>query len=157
MYLNRRRILSVLSVAAVLPLIPFTAAVAERRGTREEAQAMVEQAIELFRTDGVEATIAAINMPHTRFMKADLYVFVIAPEGRTVAHGFDHSRIGLDVAMLSDPSGKPYGRELLAATAEGIWVDYTWRDPMTETMEPKSTWAKKVDGYIFACGVYTPA
>ena len=155
MPLNRRQILTSLSLAALLPLVPFAAA-AERRGTREEAQAMVEEAIALFKAEGPEATIAAINMPHTKFLKSDLYVFLIGPGGRTVAHGFDQSRVGLDVGVLVDQTGKPYGRELLTATPEGIWVDYTWRDPLTDIMEPKSTWAKKVDDFIFGCGVYMP-
>lgn len=154
--INRRHFLQALSIAGVLSLAPAAIAASGEHGTREGAQALVEEAIGLLRSEGAEALAAEVNAPNTRFLKGDLYVFVVGPEGRTIAHGFDQSRVGLDLSTLVDGDGKAYGKELLAATEEGSWVDYKWKDPLTGMVEPKSTWAKKVDDYIIACGVYMP-
>lgn len=157
--MKRRHLLAIAGIAGVLSLVPFApfATLADEKDDREQAKAMVEEAIALFRAKGAEAVIAAVNMPGTTFLKGDLYVFIIGPHGRTVAHGFDHTRIGLQVAGLVDADGKPYGRELMKATTSGKWVDYKWVEPTTRHLEPKSTWIKRFDDYIFGCGVYKPA
>ena len=152
--ITRRQLLIAASAAGVLSLVPGPALAVDANKDREQAQAMVEEAITLFRDQGADAVIDAVNAPGTSFLKGDLYVFIIGPNGRTVAHGFDQSRVGLAVANLVDQDGKPYGKELLKATPEGLWVDYKWLEPTTRKFEPKSSWVKRYDDYIFGCGVY---
>lgn len=158
--MNRRHLLAAGGIAGVLALMPFAAfstLANEEKSDRDAARAMVDDAITLFRTKGAQAAIAAVNMPATKFLKGDLYVFIIGPNGRIVAHGFDHSRIGLQVAGLVDMDGKHYGRQILKATTGGKWVDYKWVEPTTRKFAPKSSWVKRYDDYIFGCGVYRPA
>jgi hypothetical protein len=57
---------------------------------------------------------------------------------------------------LRDVRGKSFGDKILAATPEGVWVDYYWRNYAFRRNEQKSSFAKKVDDYIFVCGYYIP-
>ena len=58
---------------------------------------------------------------------------------------------------IVDVTGKNLGKEIVeSANEEGAWVDYVWRDPLTEADVPKTSWIVRHDGYIFGCGVYKP-
>ena len=56
-----------------------------------------------------------------------------------------------------DVRGKAYGEELVAATADGVWVDYYFLNPATGYEEQKHAWAVKHDGLIFVSGWYVRA
>lgn len=143
---------------ATLLLLIVTTGVAgdEPRGTPEEAKAMVARAIAAYDAQG-EAAFAAMTPPGSEFRDRDLYVFVIGPDNQTVAHGQDASRIGNDLAQTVDAAGKAFGQEMLdRADEKGIWVDYIWRDPLTNTDVAKTSWVVRHDGYLFGCGVYKP-
>jgi len=128
----------------------------ETRGTAAEAQAMVARAIAAYDAQG-KAAFAAMNPPGTEFRDRDLYVFVVGPDNRTLVNGQDASRVGRDLAQTVDPGGKAFGKEIIEKADEnGTWVDYAWRDPLTETVVQKSSWVVRHDGYIFGCGIYKP-
>lgn len=142
--------------AFVLILGFFGPAAAQTSGTAEEAKALVAKAIALFKEQGTEA-FATMNRPDGGFVDRDLYIFVIGPDNKVVAHATDPSRLGRDLMTTTDADGKPFGREMIeAATAAGGWVDYKWRNYLTGQVEPKSSWVVKADGYIFGCGIYRP-
>jgi signal transduction histidine kinase len=131
-------------------------ALAADRGTAEEAQALVARAIALYEQEGA-ASFAAMTAPSTDFVDRDLYIFVIGPDNRVVAHGASLERIGLDVTTLIDDTGNPYGVALVEeATSEGVWVDYRREDPLTGLVEPKSSWIVRHDDHVFGCGIYKP-
>ena len=128
----------------------------ETRGTKEEAQALVAKAIAAYGAEG-DAAFAAMNPPATGFRDRDLYVFVIGPDNIVLVNGQDASRIGRDLMETVDVTGKNLGKEFIENASEaGAWVDYVWRDPLTETDVPKTSWIVRHDGYIFGCGVYKP-
>ena len=53
--------------------------------------------------------------------------------------------------------GFAYGQAILdVATPEGVWLDYKRKDPLTGEIEPKTSWLRRHDGYIFGCGIYVP-
>jgi len=131
-------------------------AVAAERATAEEAQAMVARAIEAYKAEG-KAAFSKMTVPSTEFRDRDLYVFVIGPDHKVVAHGLDATRIGRDVTKFVDPDGKAYGKEFIAkANESGSWVEYKFRDPITDKMLRKSSWIVLHDGYIFGAGIYAP-
>jgi len=144
-------------MCGTLILILASAAMAdETRGTAEEAQAMVVRATAAYDAQG-KAAFAAMNPPSTEFRDRDLYVFVIGPDNLTVANGQDANRVGLDLAQVVDSAGKAIGKEMIAkADEQGVWVDYVWRDPLTEKDVQKTSWIVRHDGYIFGCGIYKP-
>lgn len=144
--------LFVLVAIACIPLIQ--GAGAAERGTAEEAQALVARAIAAYDAEGRDA-FKRMTAPGTEFRERDLYVFVIGPDHRTVAHGGDANLVGADVTTNVDPDGKHFGREFVQqASATGRWVDYKIIDPQSGKVLPKSSWIVLHDGYIFGAGIY---
>ncbi len=130
----------------------------EYHGTAEEAQIMVGQAVAYFDEVGARKAFTKFSDdPAPMFLKGDLYVFVIDGNGTIVAHGVDPSLIGRDATQLEDVDGKKFGQEMLSeASMDGTWVDYKWKDPLTDAIEPKSSWVVLHDGYVFGVGIYKP-
>ena len=117
---------------------------------------MVAKAIAAYDAQGT-AAFAAMNPPSTEFRDRDLYVFVIGPDNHNVAHGLDPERIGGNTAQVVDAVGKPFGKEMIEKADErGVWIDYIWRDPLTNKNFQKSSWIVRHDGYIFGSGIYKP-
>lgn len=127
---------------------------ADERGTAEEAQALVEKAIDRYKEVGAEKSFAEISDPKGPFVDRDLYVFVVAPDKKMVARGADQTAIGSSMVGVVDAFGNRFGDKILAATSEGSWVDYRWKNYVTGKNEQKSSFVKNVDGYIFGCGYY---
>jgi hypothetical protein len=130
---------------------------AVERGTAEEAQALVEKAIARYKEIGAEQTFAEINDPEGTFVDRDLYVFVGGPDHKLAAHGADPSRVGGDTLVgLKDVDGKVFGDEIIAASAEGNWVNYKFENFTNGRIEAKSSFVKKIDDYVFGIGYYKP-
>lgn len=145
-----------LMFGALLPILANAAMADETRGTAEEAQALVAKAIAAYDAQGT-AAFADMMPPSTAFRDRDLYMFVIGPDNLNVAHGSDPGRVGTDIAKVVDSAGKPFGKEIIEkADEQGVWIDYVWRDPLTEKDVQKSSWLVRHDGYIFGCGIYKP-
>jgi len=127
----------------------------DSRGTADEAKAMVAKAIAAFDTDGT-ASFTAITAPSKTFIDRDLYVFVFDNE-KIVAHGFDEKLVGTKADSLVDVQGKKFGVEFVEkATPEGVWVDYVWRDPISNKEVAKSSWVVRHKDYVFGTGIYKP-
>ncbi len=156
---SRARAATAVALVAMLSTIgipPGDAAAAER-GSAAEAQAMVARAIQSFDADGAEKTFAAINAQDPAFHDKDLYVFVVKPDGVTVAHAGDPKLVGTNVTALKDAEGKEFGTAIVTeATPEGDWVDYYWRNYDDGKVEAKSSWVVGHGGYIFGVGIYRP-
>ena len=150
------RLAAVLVTATVLAACAGSDAGTVRRGSALEAQAMVARAIATYNAEG-EAAFVRMTAPGREFVDRDLYIFVVGPDATVVAHGGDAGRIGLDVTGLKDADGFAYGQAILdVATPEGVWLDYKREDPLTGEIEPKTSWLRRHDGYIFGCGIYVP-
>jgi len=150
------RILSRAAALALCCVLLAGPGAADDRGTEAEAKALVAKAIAAYDARGM-SVFAEMTAPATAFRQRDLYLFVIGPDHRTVAHGADASQVGRDVLALKDAAGKLFGRELFdRASRSGTWVDYVFQDPATGKDQPKSSWVVRHDGYVFGCGVYRP-
>jgi cytochrome c len=147
------RISAVFVVLAILTALPAAAGGA---GSKEAAaKAIVEQGIRLLEEKGAEEMIRTVNQRKKPFTDGDLYLFVIGPENEVVAHGSDGSRIGIAAADLYDHENQPYGHLMLKLASEkGQWIPYNQFNPLTKKVEPKRSWIRRANGYIFGCGVY---
>lgn len=150
-----RRMFRPLALVAILAIALSGHASAEgTHGTAEEAKALVARAIAAFDERG-EAAFAEITAPSAAFRDRDLYVFVIGPDHKTVAHGGFADRVGRDVREEHDVDGKAFGAAFVEqATAEGAWVDYKFDDPQSGKLLQKSSWVVLHAGHIFGCGIY---
>lgn len=148
--LNRRHVL-----LAALLATSLTANAADR-ATKEEAKALAQKAVTLFKEKGKDA-FAALNDKQGPFIDRDLYVFVLDASGNVLAHGANEKFVGKSLAKLKDADGKPFVQELMghvAANKPG-WVDYRWVNPASKEIEAKSSYIEVQDGYGFTVGAYS--
>lgn len=128
------------------------------RASSEQALSLLESAAEAVQKDP-QATFAAINSLSSQFYQDDLYVFVVDLDSqRFVAHGSNLRLIGRDFSTLADQVGKPFGQEALdkIGSNEMVEFDYQWKHPLTNDMEHKHAYARKVGNYLVAVGYYQP-
>jgi signal transduction histidine kinase len=122
--------------------------------TSEEAKALLNEAVAFYETNGKDKTFAEINNRNGRFVRGELYIFVYDSDGIIAAHGADSSRIGTDTMNQQDENGKFFSREIMQVGEAGGSVDYVWLNPVTGTIQPKTSYIMLVDGFRFGCGVY---
>jgi cytochrome c len=120
----------------------------------EEAKKLVNEAVKFYRANGEDRAFAEINNLQGKFRRGELYIFVYDNDGRIAAHGADLTLIGADVMNLQDVNGNFFGREIMKVGESGGWVEYAWPNPLTGTVQPKTSYIILVDGFRFGCGVY---
>ena len=96
-------------------------------------------------------------------MDGQWYVFIIDENDLVIGHP-DPERLGLDLKgwVGTDANGYEFGPEILAATEEGKWVSYVYRNPEsggigTGDFELKNAWVMKHDGLLFGSGWHIDA
>ncbi len=133
------------------------AAAAQERGTKDEAKAMTEAAVDHIKKVGPEKAYKDFTTDKAAWTKKDLYVVAFDEKGTALAHGANEKLVGKDLSALKDGNGGLILPGLNAAAAKGGgWYDYDWPDPLTKKMMPKSTYARKLptgDGFV-GVGIY---
>lgn len=138
---------------------PGKAKAVPRAGARE-ARAMLNEAARLLERNPAATAFAAFNNLKGEFVKNDLYVFVFgSKDGIMHAHGgAPDGLVGLQVLDLRDASGKALIREMLdVATAKGEGqVQYVWLNRVSNRVEDKTAFVRKVGDYVVGVGFYVP-
>ena len=126
------------------------------KGTAKEAAAMVDKAVAYLQANGKVNAFAAFDDPKGQFVKDDLYIYVLDIKGDILSHGANKKLIGQHFIDIKDSNGKLFFREIIsvAKTKGAGWVDYSWTNPVSKKVEPKSTYLKKSGDYIVCCGIY---
>ena len=119
----------------------------------EATKAYVNRAIAKYDEDGLEATIVHYNSQDS--LEGNFYLFLIGSDDYYIAHPIFPQLIGTDIKDVVSSDGQEMGKEIARANERGIWVEYLWPNPITRVEEPKTTWAIRHDGLIFASGFYT--
>lgn len=148
-----------LNFVFTVSLFFFAHAQAADRATQQEAVDMIKKVVAFYKANGAEKTFAAVNDPKGQFIYKDLYVFAgsIKPGGVTLAHGGNPKLLGKPLGEMRDGDGVFFVKKIneVANSKEGKgWVDYRWPNPVTKTLEQKSTYVERVDEIYFACGIY---
>ena len=112
----------------------------------------VEKALDYYDENGREATIDFYNTRDSA--DGEWYVFIIDDESGIIAHSARPERIGLKFGDLVDVNGKNYGAEFDAATSDGSWVSYMFRNPANDALEQKHSWVVRRNGLVFGSGWY---
>ena len=148
--MNRRMMLGLILCIA-LPATGWA------RGSREEAQAMVKKAIELYRKKGRDAALQEFARADGPFVDHDLYIMVHSMDGTCLADVNPRIR-GRNMWEERDLDGKYFTRERLeaAATQPSGWQEYKYFNPESHKVELKRTYWEKHDNLTFACGAYRP-
>lgn len=151
-----RRLLSGLALATVFAA---TAAFAQERGGKDEAQALVDAAFEHIKKAGADAAYKDFTADKAIWTKKDLYVMVADDKGITLAHGGNAKLVGKGMLEVKDVNGVAFVAKMIetAKSAAGKgWVDYDWPHPQTKKIEGKSSYVRKLpsgDGFV-GVGIY---
>ncbi len=127
------------------------------RSTPKQATALLNTAVDYMGTHTPQQAYAAFNDQKGKFVKNDLYVFVVGFDGIMRAHGgAPKGLVGMDVTGLEDASGKLLIREMLDIAKEvgAGTIDYVWRNPATNRVENKTTQFKRLGENVVAVGSY---
>lgn len=151
--------LTALPLSAAAQPVPGKTAIAKRAGAKE-ARAMLDRAVAQLQQKSPEASFAAFNNPKGQFVRGDLYVFVVGlNDGIMHAHGAAlEGLVGMQVMDLRDAAGKALIREMVdVAKAKGSGeVDYVWLNRVTNKVENKTAFVKRVGDNLVAVGYYVP-
>jgi len=151
--MNRKHFL-ILAMAAFLS----APVLAQERGSRDEAIALVDKAVAHVKKVGTEQAYKDFMTDRASWSNKDLYVFVTGLDGMMLAHGTNERLVGKNLMELKDQNGKAFVKEYLAAAqAKGsAWTDYDWPNPTTKKVEQKSSYVRRIDGVpaVVGVGVY---
>ena len=126
----------------------------------EFTRSFVSEAIRRYEADGLDNTLDYYGT--TESVNGQWYVFVIYAErfqdenGEIIGH-YDPAIIGqnLNEELGIDATGYRFGPDMMAATEDGKWVSYVFKNPATGELESKHSWVVRHDGLIFGSGWYT--
>lgn len=150
-----KRFARIALIAVTLVATTTLAGASGKKPVRADAEALVNRGITLFAEKGDTEGMRIVNERARPFLDGELYLFVIGPDGSIVAHAYDGSRVGIKADELYDEDGQPYGKLMLKlANEKGVWIPYRQFNPVSKKVEPKNSFVRKANGYIFGCGVY---
>jgi cytochrome c len=147
---------TLLLAAAALLALPARAD-NDKYASPAEAQALVKKAIEFYRKNGRDKSLAEFMKNPGPFIDRDLYMTVYTLQGDALAH-INPKMVGKNMLDLRDGNGKYHIRERMEAAAKGQsgWQDFTFFNPVSKKIEPKAMYWEKYDNLVFACGAYKP-
>jgi signal transduction histidine kinase len=146
---------SIASLAILL--LPLQAPAAAERGSLEEAQAMVKNAIEFYKANGQKKALAEFSRLDGKFVDRDLYVTVYTQDGICLAN-INAKIIGKNMIDMRDGDGKYFVRERLEASKSqpSGWQEFKFFNPVSKKIEDKRQYWERFDNLVFATGAYKP-
>lgn len=147
-----------LCIVVLATFVAGLAFAAGARGTPEQAKALAEEALKFYEVNGKDKALAEFSNKTGKFVKGDLYIFVLDFTGMTLAHGANAKLIGQSIYDLKDADGKTFVHDMvdIAKTKGTGWVDYKWGNPETKKIEPKTSYIIRIKGTdsFVGCGAY---
>jgi cytochrome c len=124
--------------------------------TKNEAVAMVENAVAFIKEQGSEKAYAEIDNRSGKFVDRDLYIVVYQLDGTVLAHGANDKFIGMNLSDVQDVDGKYFVKERLelARKEPTFWQDYKFVNPVTKRIEPKEMYCERLNQTVVCGGVY---
>lgn len=151
MILSRRHAAVALALSALLA-VP---ALAQERGSREEAKALNDAAVAHIKKVGIDQAVKDFATDKAKWMPKDLYPFVQDFTGIMRFH-LNDKMIGKNFIDVKDASGKEFAKEMtsVARSSKAVgWVDYEWTHPATKKIEDKTSYIQRVPGADMFVGV----
>jgi cytochrome c len=152
------RFLAVATVGAAIALGALNAGAAERV-TAKEAEAMVKKGVAHLKANARDKALADITNKTGQFVDRELYLTVYSMDGTALAHGANEKFVGKNMIDLRDGNGKEHIRERmdLAKSKPAFWHDFSFVNPVTKKIEPKSMYCERASELVVCGGIYKPA
>ena len=119
----------------------------------EYTKYFVNNAISMYQSEGLEATLAYYNSEES--IDGQWYVFMFDEDDTLIVHAANPSIVGLPASEVVGPNDYPTSEAVIAvAEEEGAWFDYTFLNPISGSVETKHSWIVLYDGLVFGSGWY---
>lgn len=130
--------------------------------TRDQAKALVKQAVEFAKKNPKEAFLEEVSGPKGQFhfrkgQNNDLYIFVYDLEGKVLAHGVRRELVGLVRWTAKDPDGKTWIQDWTRLVKEkgSGWIEYKELNPAQgNRVMKKASWVELHNGMVIGAGIY---
>jgi len=101
--------------------------------TKDDAMAMVKNAVAVIKAEGAETAYADFNNGG-QYSKGELYVMVRTLDGVVLAHATNPKLVGKNLSDQQDVDGKYFSRDLgeLGRKQASFWYDFKFVDPETK-------------------------
>ncbi len=151
-----------LVLAFCLMLCSVAVSIAADLPTKNDAKALVKEAVKFAKENGREKFFNEVRTPNGKFhfkegTKKGLYIFVYDEKGIVLAHGVRLELTGKNRWNDKDPDGKPWIQEwttLVHKSGSG-WISYKEFNPADKNkIMDKSSFVELVDGMVIGCGIY---
>jgi signal transduction histidine kinase len=143
--------------AAVILMFAGAASAETLKPTKPEVEALTVRAAEVIEARGIDAAREVFNA-EGEFKFGEIYVNVIDFTGTWLVYPPRPASVGYKVVNLKDPDGKSLVRDILKVAQDSGqgWVSYRWLNPVSNRIEPKSSFVKRVAGkeLVAYIGVY---
>jgi cytochrome c len=153
------RYLKLLAAVAFLGAAQFVTVPASsgEYATKDEAQALVQQAIARVAAVGMDKAKLEFMDHGGKFVDRDLYLIVIDKDGMRVVHGQNPKLVGKQYFEAVDVNGKEYGKEVqqISVGPGKGWFTFAFKDPITGKVLPKENYVEKAGDYTYLAGAYT--
>ncbi|MGQ0711603.1 MAG: methyl-accepting chemotaxis protein [Rhodoferax sp.] len=129
-----------------------------RRGTADEAYALVRRARALVDQIGLSAAAKVFHDPRGGFLDRDLYIFVFDRRGVYTVFGSTPSRVGGTVFETRGLNGQQALDDGFAAVqAGGGWIYYDVINPTNGVVDAKTSYILPLgQDMLIGCGVFRP-
>jgi cytochrome c len=125
---------------------------------QEEAKELLTRAAAYMEKEGPAKAFCAFNDPSGPFRKGQLYVFAFNMDGVMFANSAAPAQVGVSYRDTRDAAGQPIGQnvmDIVRGQGEGS-LDYLWLNRVTNKVEKKRTFFKRLDDFGLGVGYYTP-
>jgi signal transduction histidine kinase len=126
--------------------------------SKDELIAFVESAVTFARNTGRQKAIEAFMDTEGPFVIGESYIFAHDFNGTALALPYIPSEVGTNRMDLQDADGVYINREMRSIAMNGSgFFQYVYRNPNTNTIEPKISYVMKVDdSWWLGSGIYLP-
>jgi cytochrome c len=125
-------------------------------GKRATAEGLVKKAVAYYRTNGAEKLIEEASNLKGQFVQGPIYVYVLAADGVMLAHPANANLLGQNTMKVRDADGRSI-TQLTFDAGDGKtspWIEYQFKNPQSNEVEPKVAYVEKVDDMYLVCGFY---
>jgi hypothetical protein len=128
-----------------------------RQGSADEAKALVDRALPLLKTLGLQGAGPQLHSAEAGFVDRDLYIFVVDWQGVYRLHGAKPAMEGKRVHDVPGLLGDQFLADAKVAVAGGGggWINYHALAPGANKPTPKTSYVVPLnDQFFVGCGVY---
>ncbi|HYG85035.1 MAG TPA: cache domain-containing protein [Azospirillum sp.] len=152
-----RTLIRILTVGLLAFGLAGAADAQTKKPTMDDAKAITLKAADLLAAKGLDEASKVFNADG-EFKHGEIYVNVIDLDGIWKVYPPKPAGVGQNVSQVKDADGVFIVQEILKVAkdkGEG-WVEYRWKNPASEKIEPKVTYVKKVAGQnlVAYVGIY---